>query len=198
MDYLDAELVNRVRQGDERAFETVYRRYYEMLCRFSAQLLHNPAMAEEVVDDVLFHIWDARAQLEVSSLRAYLVRAVRNNSLKAVSSPAYQNEKKAVSLSAEGLRFSEFLSDDVHPLGWVIEREMEKQLTEAMAILPEECRRVFRMSRFEGKKYAEIADALGISVNTVKYHIKNAIRQLSKHITPCLLVFALLPLQMNS
>ena len=56
MDYLDAELVNRVRQGDERAFETVYRRYYEMLCRFSAQLLHNPAMAEEVVDDVLFHI----------------------------------------------------------------------------------------------------------------------------------------------
>lgn len=184
MDKIDSTILSRIKNGDEKAFEQLYHKYYELLCRFAAQILHNPKIAEEVVDDVFFHIWDTRDSLEISSLQAYLVRAVRNKSLRTISSPAYQNEMKASSLTSESLPFYDYLSDRDHPIGWIIEKEMEKQLMDAINALPDECQRVFRMSRFEGKKYSEIAECLGISVNTVKYHIKNAIKQLSKMIIP--------------
>ncbi|MCH4018911.1 MAG: RNA polymerase sigma-70 factor [Prevotella sp.] len=196
MDKTESTIWYRIKQGDEKAFEQLYHKYYETLCHFAAQLLHNSKIAEEVVDDVFFHIWDTRDTLEILSLRAYLVRSVRNNSLKAIRSNAFQNTVKAVSLSSEGLQFNEYLSDEGHPVGWIIEKDMEKQLMDAVNALPEECQRVFRMSRFEGKKYADIAISLGISVNTVKYHIKNAIKQLSKVVTPY--IFLLVFLSMHS
>ncbi|MCH4242143.1 MAG: sigma-70 family RNA polymerase sigma factor, partial [Prevotella sp.] len=96
---------------------------------------------------------------------------------------------------SESLRFNDYLCDEDHPIGWIIEKEMEKQLKDAIDALPEECQRVFRMSRFEGKKYSDIALSLGISVNTVKYHIKNAIKQLSQVITPY--IFLLIFLSMH-
>jgi RNA polymerase sigma-70 factor (ECF subfamily) len=196
MDKIDFTIINRIKQGDEKAFEQLYHKYYEPLCRFAAQLLHNSKIAEEVVDDVFFHIWDTHDTLEILSPRAYLLRAVRNNSLKAISSSAYQSTMKAVSLSSEGLQFNDYLCDESHPVGWIIEKEMEKQLIDAINALPDECQKVFRMSRFEGKKYSEIAVSLGISVNTVKYHIKNAIKQLSQVIAPY--IFLLIFLSMHA
>jgi RNA polymerase sigma-70 factor (ECF subfamily) len=192
MDKTDSLILSRIRQGDEKAFEQLYHKYYKLLCRFAAQLLHNSEIAEEVVDDVLFHIWDTRDTLEILSLRSYLIRAVRNNSLKAISSSAYKSAMKSVSLSSEFLQFNDYLFDEDHPIGWIIEKEMEKQLMDAINDLPDECKQVFQMSRFEGKKYAEIADCLGISVNTVKYHIKNAIKQLAKGITPYIILILFL------
>lgn len=184
MDKVESTILNRIKNGDEKAFEQLYYKYYNMLCHFAAQLLHNSKIAEEIVDDVFFHIWDTRTTLDILSLRAYLICAVRNNSLKAISSSTYQNTVRAVSLSSEGLQFNDYLCDESHPVGWIIEKEMEKQLIDAINALPDECQKVFRMSRFEGKKYSEIAVSLGISVNTVKYHIKNAIKQLSQVIAP--------------
>lgn len=194
MDKVDSTILNRIKGGDEKAFEQLYYKYYNMLCHFAAQLLHNSKIAEEVVDDVFFHIWDTRGTLDIFSLRAYLIRCVRNNSLKAIRSVDYQSIVKAVSLSSKGLQFNDYLCDESHPVGWIIEKEMEKQLIDAINALPDECQKVFRMSRFEGKKYSEIAVSLGISVNTVKYHIKNAIKQLSQVITPYIFLLIFLSL----
>nr|WP_238319211.1 sigma-70 family RNA polymerase sigma factor [Segatella baroniae] len=72
--------------------------------------------------------------------------------------------------------------DRSHPLGHLLEKELEQAVGEAVERLPEDCRRVFKMSRFDGKKNAEIAQELGISVNTVKYHIKNALRLLQQQL----------------
>ena len=68
-------------------------------------------------------------------------------------------------------------------MGWLLEEEMKNTAKQAVNQLPTECRQVFELSRYEGKKYSEIAQELGISVNTVKYHIKNAIRILSSRIS---------------
>jgi RNA polymerase sigma-70 factor, ECF subfamily len=196
MDKVDSTILNRIKNGDEKAFEQLYYKYYNMLCHFAAQLLHNSKIAEEVVDDVFFHIWDTHSTLKIISLRAYLICAVRNNSLKVIGSSAYQSRMKAVSLSSKGLQFNDYLCDESHPIGWIIEKEMEKQLMDAINALPDECQKVFRMSRFEGKKYSEIAVSLGISVNTVKYHIKNAIKQLSQVVAPY--IFLLIFLSMHA
>lgn len=65
--------------------------------------------------------------------------------------------------------------EDTHPLGYLLEKELENELLSRIEELPSECRTVFKKSRFEGKKYEEISTELGISINTVKYHIKNAL-----------------------
>ena len=70
--------------------------------------------------------------------------------------------------------------DENHPLGTLLEQELEDELLRGIEDLPPECRTVFKKSRFEQKKYEEIASELGISVNTVKYHIKNALAFLQK------------------
>ena len=68
-------------------------------------------------------------------------------------------------------------------MGWLLEEEMKNTAKKAVDELPTECRQVFELSRYEGKKYSEIAQELGISVNTVKYHIKNAIKILSSRLS---------------
>lgn len=66
--------------------------------------------------------------------------------------------------------------------------ELEAMISEKIALLPEECQKVFYLSRYENKSYAEIAEELNISINTVKYHIKNALSTLRKELGPYLLL----------
>ena len=86
-----------------------------------------------------------------------------------------------------------YIKGDDYPLGRLLEKELEGEIMKAIARLPEDCRRVFRLSRFEEKKYSEIADELGISVNTVKYHIKRALallhEDLSKYLAVAITLF---------
>ena len=86
-------------------------------------------------------------------------------------------------LSDDNLEFLDTLfADENHPLGTLIEQELEEELMHCINSLPDECRKVFKKSRFEQKKYEEIAKELNISVNTVKYHIKNALAYLNTHL----------------
>ena len=68
------------------------------------------------------------------------------------------------------------------PLGQLLDKELAEKLEEAIAALPLECRTEFELSRLAGKKHAEIALELGISVNTVKYHIKHALQMLNERL----------------
>ncbi len=85
-----------------------------------------------------------------------------------------------------------YIKGDDYPLGRLLEQELEGEIMNAIGRLPEECRKVFLLSRFEEKKYEEIATVLGISVNTVKYHIKRALNllreDLGKYLTAAILL----------
>lgn len=185
MHELEELLIKKLRKGDERAFRLLYDRHYVLLCRFANQLLNNAALAEEVVDDVIFYLWEHRQEVEIRySIRAYLMRAVRNRCLNELQSQSHREELHLSSfLSPESMDFLDFLFvDDKQPLGMLLEQELEDELKRSIDELPLECRRVFYKSRFEQKKYEEIAEELGISVNTVKYHIKNALAFLQKRL----------------
>ncbi len=71
-----------------------------------------------------------------------------------------------------------FFIESKHPLESLLEQELENKINEVINSLSPECRQVFRMSRFDNMKYEEIASMLNISVNTVKYHMKNALMKL--------------------
>lgn len=185
MHELEELLIKKLRKGDERAFRLLYDRHYVLLCRFANQLLNNAALAEEVVDDVIFYLWEHRQEVEIRySIRAYLMRAVRNRCLNELQLQSHREELHISSfLSSESMDFLDSLFvDNKQPLGMLLEQELEEELKRSIDELPLECRKVFYKSRFEQKKYEEIATELGISVNTVKYHIKNALAFLQRRL----------------
>ena len=183
-DCIEKQIIERLKRGDERAFRYIYDRHYVLLCRFAEQLLNDLPLAEEVVDDVIFYLWEHRTEVEITySLRAYLIRAVRNRCLNELNSLGNRIESRVSSLSvAENLEFLDatIFVEERTPLGHLLEQELEDELLRRIDELPSECKAVFKKSRFEGKKYEEIAEELHISVNTVKYHIKNALAYLQE------------------
>ena len=185
MHELEELLIKKLRKGDERAFRLLYDRHYVLLCRFANQLLNNAALAEEVVDDVIFYLWEHRQEVEIRySIRAYLMRAVRNRCLNELQLQSHREELHISSfLSPESMDFLDSLFvDNKQPLGMLLEQELEEELKRSIDELPLECRKVFYKSRFEQKKYEEIATELGISVNTVEYHIKDALAFLQRRL----------------
>lgn len=177
-------IIEKLREGDERAFGTIYERHYVLLCRFASQILNDAALSEEVVDDVIFYLWEHRREIEITySVRAYLMRAVRNRCLNELQSLSRREELRFSSfLLPENMEFLDSVfAEENHPLGMLLEQELEEELNRSIEALPTECRTVFKKSRFEQKKYEEIASELGISINTVKYHIKNALSFLQQH-----------------
>lgn len=186
-------LLKKIKKGDTHAFETVYREYYETLCRMAVFILHDKALAEEISDDVMFYLWDHRQEAEIENLKAWLLKAVRNKSINALKSAALRERNATDSISdTERHNLLAQLFDDEHPLEKLIVDETEEQINAAIEQLPEVTRKVFILCKMNGKKYSEAAEELGISVNTVKYHMKNAMKIMESIMKKYLLIYIFL------
>lgn len=188
---MEKEILERLRNGDERAVKYIFDKYYNLLCHFANQILNDSSLSEEITDDVIFYLWEHRADIEIThTIRAYLLRAVRNRCLNEINSLSHRTEySMSTYISDDNVEFLDTLfADTNHPLGILIGQELEEKLKEYIDALPEECRKVFKKSRFEQKKYEEIAYEFGISVNTVKYHMKNALSYLNANLSEYLKV----------
>lgn len=164
-------LLKGLRAHDEDAWRTLFRKHYGVLCVIAAGYVGDDFTAETVVGDVLYDLFRKVDAVTVNvSLRAYLVQSVRNRCLDMLK------KKGAVPAAPEELsRLAEQMASGEHPLGQLMEKELESSVTKAIDALPSRSREVFKMSRFDGLEYGEIAQKLGISVNTVKYHMKKAL-----------------------
>jgi len=173
VEYYEKQIIKGVKEGDENAFRSLYDNYYHRLFCISRQYLQDDFLAETIVSDVFFHLWETRKTLDIQiSLNAYLIRMVRNFSLNYLQKNYVEKE-----VSLNGIDITSpllFLSDE-YPLGRLLEKEMTEKVHEEINRLPKETRQVFILSRLEELKHEEIANRLGISVNTVKYHIKQAL-----------------------
>ena len=179
MEQTESLVVQQLKAGQEWAYKYLYDHHYQVLCYVAAQYVKDDFLAETIVGDVIFHLWEIRQTVEItSSLRSYLMTCVRHRCQDYLKS---QYNRREVMMSASGLQdfpvFNDVKNDD-YPLGRLLEQELENEIMKAIDRLPDDCGRVFRMSRFEEKKYEQIASELQISVNTVKYHIKRALVQL--------------------
>lgn len=193
MESTEALLVQQLKNGVDAAYKYLYDQHYQILCHVAAQYVKDDFLAETIVGDVIFHLWEVRETIEINtSVRSYLMTCVRNRCIDYLKS---QYHKREVAHSDTGLRdfpVLQYVKDDDYPLGKLLEKELEDEIMNAINRLPEECRRVFNMSRFENRKYEEIAQELKISVNTVKYHIKHALallhEDLGKYLTMAMMV----------
>lgn len=170
MDLLEQQVLNTLKEGNESAFEMVFRTYYRPLCQYAYSFLNDRDEAEEVVQSAFINVWDKREQVEIqTSLKAYLYRIVRNSCLNVIKHEKVKQQHAAHQL-AHGQSSHENASQAV------IHSELEEKIAEAMKALPEQCRLVFQLSRFEELKYSEIAEQLNISVKTVENQIGKALK----------------------
>ena len=164
-------LFTRLAAGDDTAFDTIFRTWYAPLVRIATYLLHDDAVAEEVVQDVLLEVWRRRDTLAFEQEpRRYLMRATRNRALNRVRHDAVASRAAALDISEE--------AHAATAPAMVQAAELERAIAQAVATLPARCRAVFELSRRNHMSYAEIADALEIAPKTVENQMGKALRML--------------------
>lgn len=169
----DAELVRRIRAGDERALEAVFKAHYAGMASFVQRFVRSHDLAEELVQDVFLKLWSKREQLaEIETFRTYLFRAARNTAL---------NYLRRAKLERRW-REEQGTDDDPPPTfaadEGTAEQEVAVAVQEAINRLPPRCREIFLLSRDGGLTYAEIARSLEISVKTVETQMGRALKSL--------------------
>lgn len=173
MEYYEKQIIDGIKKGDEKAFQSLYDIYYHRLFCIARQYLQDEFIAETIVSDVFFHLWETRMSVDIrTSLNAYLIRSVRNFSINYLNKNYIEKETSLENIDVSSSLL--FLSDE-YPLGRLLEKEMTERVHVEINRLPKETRQVFILNRMEELKYEEVAERLGISVNTVKYHIKQAL-----------------------
>ena len=172
-------------QKDETAFEQVFKTHFKRLHAYAFTILRDEVEAEEMVQQVFFKLWERNENLSLTgSVSAYLYRAVHNESLN------YLKHQKVRSNHQLHVAYS--MKNEVeHPAKKVMASELEKKIHSALNELPEQCRTIFQMSRFDELKYREIADKLGISVKTVENQMGKALKLLREKLVD-FLIFILL------
>jgi RNA polymerase sigma-70 factor, ECF subfamily len=170
MELHNEAIIGLLAKKDEAAFEQVFKANFKALHAYAFTILRDEAQAEETVQQVFFKLWDRADTLSISgSVTAYLYRAVHNESLNYIKHQKVRTEHR--------LHVAYSMKNQAdHASKKVLTSELEKKLHEAMQELPEQCRTIFQMSRFEEMKYRDIADQLGISIKTVENQMGKALR----------------------
>lgn len=166
----EQEIIGAIREGNERIFEETFRKYYQSLCNYANSILKEMDEAEEVVQNLFLSIWEKRSDLEISiSLKSYLYRAVHNHCLNRIKHLKVREEYQQYAVNFYDASY-ESVSQTV------MKNELETKIEEAIKKLPEQCRLIFQMSRFEELKYHEIAEQLELSPKTVENQIGKALK----------------------
>ena len=167
----DQTLFEKVKGNDEGAFETLFRMYYPRLCVYAQSIMNNAYDAEEVVQNAFVKIWERKENISLqTSFKSYIYQAVKNNCLTLL-----RDQKKTHSKLRVINKMDENLNLD-HGDGF--DFELYRRLEDAIELLPEQCKRIFIMSRINGLKHKEIADDLGLKVKTVENQIGIALKKL--------------------
>src|SRR5512133_281865 len=172
---------DKIREGDERVFEKLYKALYAPLCSIANRIISDRQAAEEIVQDVFSKVWFDRTTIEIhTSLNSYLFRSVKNNAINELK--RRQTNKSSV-IHTASYELWKILVDTSESHDFIIEQmisnDLRKQLTSAIQELPDQCRQVFQLSRIANKSNDEIAAHLNISKNTVKSHLMHAIKRIS-------------------
>jgi RNA polymerase sigma-70 factor (ECF subfamily) len=186
VDLLEKQVLTSLSEGNESAIEMLFKSFYGPLCQYAYSFLRDRDEAEEVVQNAFVNIWDKRGDLAIqSSVKSYLYRMVRNACLNVIKHQRVKKEHESHE-KAFGEPVHEGTSENV------MASELERRIAHAMRNLPEQCRLVFQLSRFEELKYAEIADQLNISVKTVENHMGKALRLMREQLKDYLPVILIL------
>lgn len=174
------------KNGDVKAFEYLFKKYYSKLCHYAHQFVNDLDESEEIVQQVFVNVWQNLATITIeTSVQSYLYRAVNNYTLNMVK------QKKNRHRIASDLSYHEEKSH-TDTTDNLLKEELSFRINAAIELLPEQCRLIFQLNRFEGLKYQEIANQLGLSIKTVENQIGKALKLMREELRDYLPILLLL------
>ncbi len=172
----DTDLIPKLRKGDEAVFEMAFREYYERLCNYANTIVKDMPESEEIVQGTFLTLWEKREEIEIhTSVKSYLYRSVHNTCL---------NRIKHQKVKQDHYDYCQSMPEatDISASQQLIGKELELKINAAVEQMPDQCRKVFELSRFEELTYSEIAEKLEISIKTVEKHKMKALRILREEL----------------
>lgn len=180
----DNQLFQAVKEGDKKAFDTLFLRYYPMLCAYAKQFV-DLEDGKEIVQDVMVWLWENKEmQTFETSLKNYLFKSVRNRCLTLINrNEIKQRIKEKLQVHMEQLH---------EDTDFYIVEELAGKIEAAIMRLPESYREAFELNRFQDMTYNGIALKLGVSPKTIDYKIQQALKILRHELKEYLPLLAFL------
>ncbi len=169
---LNTEEQNIINTLDEATFQLLFKSNFKGLCWFAVKYVKDLDTAKEIVQDAFIALWEKRESIDLSKpVKSYLSTMIYNKSLN------YLRDNKK--FNKDILSFENIYPDaGYHQTNKLIEEEISRKIKSAIEELPEKCREVFVLSRYENLKYQQIADKLQISVKTVEAQMSKALQHM--------------------
>jgi len=162
-------ITKQIREGNLKEFERVFKEFYPQLCLYALRFVKTKDVSEEIVQNLFCHIWENRKDLNIhTSIKAYLYRSTYHNALQVLRKVGSHNKYKEY--------VKHHINEDYSSSNKLEEKEINKIVEQTLSSLPQRCGIIFKMSRFEGLKYQEIAQKLSISIKTVESNMGKALK----------------------
>lgn len=172
----DAALTAAVKEGDDRAFDALFLRWYPQVRNFLLSLVRENALAEDLSQSVFMKVWNNRDRLDPSlSLKNYLFILARNGALD------YFRSKRHLIITDTERPPEKTAQERTEAQTEYV--EVHSQILRIVDNMPPQRRQVFKMSRFQQRSSDEIARELGLSVRTVEKHIQLALQDIRKYLS---------------
>jgi RNA polymerase sigma-70 factor, ECF subfamily len=179
-------LVSDILQGDKSAFSLIFRHYYADMVLFAHTFVKDQAVSEEIAQEAFVKLWENRQTIVItSSLKSFLLKSIQNRCLDHLKHSVIKNRYESSVLQNNCI-----LENDTE--NYVLYSELQDGLEKAIGQMPEEISSVFRMNRFEGRTYAEIARDLNVSVRTIEVRMGKALTFLRKNLKDYLVTLVIL------
>ena len=175
--YTDQQVIDLLQTDSGKAIELLFRMHYAFLCKIVIRIIPDPVFVEDLVQDVFYELWKKRGNIVITtSIRAYLKRAAINKTLNHIRSQKMKFDDEAPQHDLKSKQISSQIKLEAD--------ELQEVINQAISELPERCRIVFSLSRFEELSYQEIANSLEISIKTVENQISKALKILREKLAP--------------
>lgn len=172
----DELILSRIKDGDNRAFDILFRKYYPRLFAFANTFIRDEDISKDIVQEVFILVWEQRLTVKNIAIESFLYKIVRNHCLNYIRNlKVYENKNIRLGNASklEELYRIAIVKDEPYSL---IEEELNQEMENVLKKLPETCRKVFELSRIEGLMNKEIAERMNFSVKNVEKYISQALK----------------------
>lgn len=164
-------------RNSEPAFKSLYTSYCDRIMRYLVIYVKSPQIAEELVSDVFFALWENRKQLpEIKNFDAYIYRIAKFRALNYLR----DNKTLTAGVDLDEVQFDLFAFTETTPEDDYISHELIDAVNQAIEQLPAKSKLAFKLVREDGMKYKDAAEHLGISVKTLEAQLTLAMKKIAK------------------
>ncbi len=178
----ESELIYKFKNGDLEAFKSLYEENFELVLYYITSIVHNKFEADDLTEDLFLNIWEKRESISIKkSFKNYLLSCAHNQTINHLNSKKTQIIKKQQAIDEIEEIFSESEIKDMAD-NHILVCELRKQIHNAIEELPENCRKIFKLSRTYNYTYSQIAEKMNVSVSTVEKQISAALKKLKSEL----------------